>query len=79
VPAIEPADRIRIPDGLLTARQKLVLTLLYDREMEVAEAASFLRVDPQTIRSTHHKAMLRLRAHFGGDAPAAPLVSQDEA
>jgi RNA polymerase sigma factor (sigma-70 family) len=79
VPAIEPADRIRIPDGRLTARQKLVLTLLYDREMEVAEAASFLQVDPQTIRSTHHKAMLRLRGHFGGDAPAAPLVSQDEA
>jgi RNA polymerase sigma-70 factor (ECF subfamily) len=56
-----------------------VLTLLYDREMEVAEAAALLGVDAQTIRSTHHKAMLRLRAHFTGDAPAAPLVSQDEA
>jgi RNA polymerase sigma factor (sigma-70 family) len=78
VPAAEPAERLKIPDDLLTARQKLVLTLLYDREMEVAEVASFLGVDPQTIRSTHHKAMLRLRAHFG-DAPAAPLVSQDKA
>jgi RNA polymerase sigma-70 factor (ECF subfamily) len=79
IPAVEPAERIRIPDGLLTARQKLVLTLLYDREMEVAEAAQFLGVDPQTIRSTHHKAMLRLRAHFAGDGSAAPLVSQNEA
>jgi RNA polymerase sigma factor (sigma-70 family) len=79
VPASEPAERIKIPDGLLTARQRLVLTLLYDRDMDVAEAATLLGVDAQTIRSTHHKAMLRLRAHFTGDAPAAPLVSQGEA
>ena len=78
VPASEPAERIKIPDGLLTARQRLVLTLLYDRDMDAGEAAALLGVDAQTIRSTHHKAMLRLRAHFG-DAPAAPLVSQDEA
>ena len=79
VPAAEPAQRLKIPDDLLTARQRLVMTLLYDREMEVAEAAAFLGVDAQTIRSTHHKAMLRLRAHFFGDKPFGPLVSQDEA
>jgi RNA polymerase sigma-70 factor (ECF subfamily) len=56
-----------------------VLALLYDREMEVAEVARLLKVDPQTIRSTHHKAMLRLRAHFAGDMPAGRLVSKDEA
>jgi DNA-directed RNA polymerase specialized sigma24 family protein len=32
--------------------------------MEVAEIAESLGVDPQTVRSTHHKAMLKLRTHF---------------
>jgi RNA polymerase sigma-70 factor (ECF subfamily) len=32
--------------------------------MEVAEIASHLGIDPQTVRSTHHKAMLKLRSHF---------------
>lgn len=57
-------ERLSIPNGLLTERQALVLRLLYDREMEVADAAALLRVDAQTVRSTHHKAMLRLREHF---------------
>ncbi|MGH6968697.1 MAG: RNA polymerase sigma factor [Stellaceae bacterium] len=61
----EPVERIKLPDGLLSPRQKLVLTMLYDRDMEVAEIAAVLKVDPQTIRSTHHKAMLKLREHFG--------------
>ena len=78
VPPAEPRERLKIPDELLTGRQRLVLTLLYDREMEVAEAASLLGVDPQTIRSTHHKAMLRLRAHFQGDGNAAALVSHSD-
>jgi RNA polymerase sigma-70 factor (ECF subfamily) len=57
-------ERITIPAGLLTERQALVLRLLYDRDMDVAEAAAMLKVDAQTVRSTHHKAMLRLREHF---------------
>ncbi len=65
----EPTERIKLPDGLLSPRQKLVLTMLYDRDMEVAEAAAVLKVDPQTIRSTHHKAMLKLREHFSPENP----------
>ena len=61
-------ERLNIPPGLLTERQALVLRLLYDREMEVAEAAALLKVDAQTVRSTHHKAMLRLREHFRVEA-----------
>lgn len=57
-------ERLNIPAGLLTDRQALVLKLLYDRDMDVADAARFLNVDAQTVRSTHHKAMLRLREHF---------------
>jgi RNA polymerase sigma-70 factor (ECF subfamily) len=39
--------------------------LIYDRDMDVAEIATQLRIDAQTVRSMHHKAMLKLRAHFG--------------
>ena len=42
--------------------------MLYDREMDVAEIARALGIDPQTVRSTHHKAMIKLRAHFKADA-----------
>lgn len=60
----EPREKLRLPDNLLSPRQKLVLTMLYEREMEVAEIAATLGIDPQTVRSTHHKAMLKLREHF---------------
>ena len=60
----EPVLAPKIPDGLLSARQSAVMTLLYDREMEVADAAALLGVDPQTVRSMHHKALTKLRSHF---------------
>ena len=63
VDPIEPAW-LKIPPGLLSPRQALVLDMLYTREMEVAEVAGTLGVDPQTVRSTHHKALIKLRAHF---------------
>jgi RNA polymerase sigma-70 factor (ECF subfamily) len=65
--AVEPAiaEKIKIPRDLLSPRQQLVLTMLYERDMEVADIARALAVDAQTVRSTHHKAMIKLRAHFG--------------
>ena len=67
--ATEPvsAEKLKLPDGLLSPRQKLVLSMLYDQDMEVAEIAAALGVDPQTVRSTHHKAMIKLRVHFSGE------------
>jgi RNA polymerase sigma factor (sigma-70 family) len=64
--AIEPPshETVKIPSGLLSPRQQLVVTMLYERDMEVVEIASALGVDAQTVRSTHHKAMLKLRSHF---------------
>src|SRR5665213_1063032 len=68
-----PVEHLVLPTELLSPRQKLVLTMLYDRDMDVVEIAKSLGVDPQTVRSTHHKAMLKLRTHFaekeaaGGD------------
>lgn len=60
-------EHLRLPEALLSPRQKLVLTLLYERDMEVTEIARALGIDPQTVRSTHHKAMLKLRSHFAID------------
>ncbi len=60
---------VRIPAGLLSPRQALVLELLYRRDLEVADAAAIMGVDRQTVRSMHHKALARLRAHFRADDP----------
>lgn len=69
----DPAfERIKIPEGLLSGRQALVLELLYKRDLEVSDAARIMQIDPQTVRSTHHKALTKLRAHFRaiGELPA---------
>ena len=60
-------EKLKIPAGLLTERQMLVLKCLYDEEKDVSEVAQLLKIDAQTVRSTHHKALLRLRAHFQKD------------
>lgn len=57
-------EKLKIPDGLLTERQVLILKCLYDEERDVAEVARVLNIDAQTVRSTHHKALVRLRAYF---------------
>jgi RNA polymerase sigma-70 factor (ECF subfamily) len=64
---VEPVQKLKLPEALLSPRQREILAMLYDREMEVAEIARTLGIDPQTVRSAHHKAMLKLRAHFRGD------------
>lgn len=69
----EPREKLRLPDALLSPRQKLVLTMLYEREMDVAEIAAALGIDPQTVRSTHHKAMLKLREHFADSDTAREI------
>ncbi len=67
VDAVEPSEKLKLPEALLSPRQREILAMLYDREMEVAEIARALGIDPQTVRSAHHKAMLKLRAHFKAD------------
>ena len=67
VDAVEPTPRLKLPEALLSPRQREILGMLYDKEMDVAEIATALRIDPQTVRSAHHKAMLKLRAHFKSD------------
>jgi RNA polymerase sigma factor (sigma-70 family) len=67
VPPKEPVERLKLPQNLLSPRQREILTLLYDQEMDVAEIAAKLDIDAQTVRSMHHKALAKLRAHFAGD------------
>ena len=67
VDAVEPTQKLKLPEALLSPRQREILAMLYDREMDVAEIARALGIDPQTVRSAHHKAMLKLRAHFKAD------------
>jgi RNA polymerase sigma-70 factor (ECF subfamily) len=64
VPPIEPVRKLKLPEALLSPRQREILGMLYDKEMDVAEVAAALGIDPQTVRSAHHKAMLKLRVHF---------------
>src|ERR1700733_2840324 len=65
--AVEPVPKLKLPEALLSPRQREILGMLYDREMDVADIATKLGIDPQTVRSAHHKAMLKLRAHFKAD------------
>ena len=50
-----------VPLDSLSGRQRLVIRLLFERGLSVAEAASVMGVDPQTVRSAKHKAVSRLR------------------
>jgi RNA polymerase sigma factor (sigma-70 family) len=63
---VEPRtpEQVKIPPGLRSERQALVLRLLYDRDMDAAEVAALLGIDSQTVRSTHHKALVKLRKYF---------------
>jgi RNA polymerase sigma factor (sigma-70 family) len=64
-----PVADLPVPPDLLTGRQRLVLHLLFDRQMDVEEAAGLLGVEGQTVRSTKHKALQRLRGFMGGRRP----------
>lgn len=55
---------IRIPAQVLTGRQCLILSLLYDQDLDPADIADRLGVTAQTVRSAHHKALERLRKHY---------------
>ncbi len=68
---------IEIPRDLVSPRQGMILTLLYEQDMDVAEVAAHLGVEAQTVRSQHHKALSRLRQFFG--VGARPAVRPSDA
>jgi len=59
-----PACDIEIPEKLLTPRQRLVMKMFYDRDMSVEEISRVLNISAQSVRSTRHKALQRLRKYF---------------
>jgi DNA-directed RNA polymerase specialized sigma24 family protein len=63
-PSGGPTASPPLPLDRLTGRQRLVLRLLFVQQMTVPQAATVLGVDDQTIRSTKHKALSRLREHM---------------
>lgn len=67
-PEPEP-PKIDLPEGLLSSRQELVLTMLFDRDMEVQEVAEALDIEPQSVRSTKHKAIKKLREYYDRHGP----------
>ena len=69
VGSVDPVtpDPVRIPKGLLSDRQAMILRMLYDEDMDAAEIAGLLGIDSQTVRSTHHKALVKLRRYFRKD------------
>lgn len=73
VPDLEDAATthagLRLPPDLLTPRQTLVLRMRYEFDLDIAEIALRLGIHEQTVRSTHHKAMLRLRAALDHERP----------
>jgi DNA-directed RNA polymerase specialized sigma24 family protein len=66
-----------VPIHILTSRQQLVLAMLFEDEMDIADVATALDVNPQTIRSTKHKAMDRLRAYFREHPPGDAATPDD--
>ena len=63
----EPHEGIDVPEGLLSPRQHIVLKLFFDYDMDVKEIAEFLDIHPQTVRSTKHKGLVKLRKYFSRD------------
>ena len=59
-----PSDPLLIPDDLLTPRQRLIMALTYEDDLDAPEIGVRLGIDPQTVRSTRHKALTRLRDYF---------------
>ena len=62
-PETEEPEPITLPPGLLSERQELILRLLFERDMDVSEAADLLGIEAQTLRSTKHKALNKLRQY----------------
>ncbi len=59
-----PAEAPSIPEGLLSPRQTLIMRMIYEDGLSVAETAKTLAITTQTVRSQRHKALAKLRDHF---------------
>jgi RNA polymerase sigma-70 factor (ECF subfamily) len=53
-----------IPFEALSSRQRMVLRMLYELDMDVRDVAKNLEITEQTVRSIRHQALARVRAHM---------------
>ena len=60
-----PPEPLQFPPDLLTPRQRLIMAMTYEDDLDASEIAAKSHVNPQTVRSTRHKALQRLREYFG--------------
>ena len=60
-----------LPLEALSEQQRTVLLLMHRQGLTVEQIAKRLEIEPQTVRSAHHKAVVRLRALLGLDRPEA--------
>ena len=65
-----------LPLHVLSDRQMIVLQLLFVHQLTVPGAAEALQVNEQTIRSTKHKALERLRAAIFPDVDSADSMGR---
>jgi RNA polymerase sigma-70 factor (ECF subfamily) len=63
-PTPSAMPEIDIPANLLSARQMLIMRLLFDKDLEVEQVAKLLKISAQTVRSTKHKALIKLRIYY---------------
>lgn len=54
-----------LPFDELSEQQRSVLLLMHRQGLSVEEVARRLEIEPQTVRSAHHKAVVRLRELLG--------------
>lgn len=56
-----------LPLQVLSEQQRTVLLLMHRQGLTVEQVAKRLEIEPQTVRSAHHKAVVRLRSELGLD------------
>ena len=55
---------IELPPDLLSPRQKIILHFIFEKDLNNSEIAEILHIDIQTVRSTKHNALNKLRKFF---------------
>jgi len=53
-----------LPENLISEKQRHILCLLYDHDLDPEDVAKHLGVETQTIRSAKHKAITKIRNHL---------------
>lgn len=53
-----------LPASLISDKQRHILCLLYDHDLDPEDVAKHLGVETQTIRSAKHKAITKIREHL---------------